>query len=108
MSLDFLLSKFQKINVVDSIKDKTDFADLLTDEQLSSLESLIQAKIKEVIESSLQTSKKEVKVPFGKYKGQTLNEIYHNDPSYIHFLRTKCDWINKFHDLNTELQNMHL
>ena len=36
-----------------------------------------------------QQNNTEIIITFGKYKGQSLTDIYHNDRSYIKYLRDK-------------------
>ena len=101
MSLDFVIKRFQQHNVMNAIKNAPEIQGAFTEYQLQSIEKLIQAEIKKVINEI--APKKEVKIPFGKHKGKTLLEVYEFDPSYIAFLN-KCEWVSKFDALHKELQ----
>jgi hypothetical protein len=112
MSLEFILKKIQEHNVVSEAKSHSQFSglELLTESNLETLEKIIQSKLKEIITGAYGESQNEKScvLPFGKHKGKSLREVYDEAPTYIHFLRTKCDWISKFNDLNTELQSFKL
>lgn len=44
-------------------------------------------------------------IPFGKYKGRSLEEVGQRDPQYLAWLTQQAWFVTKFHDLNITINN---